>query len=167
MALARRGDASVLPRLRELLADRPDVWRRAGDLVAVAEQQWLTVAGGNDPLRVESLRRTMAELRAGLAETEPTPLVRMLVDQVVLVWLEVTYLQSLSAQTKGTSPEYDGLLLRRVESAQKRHAAAIQQLITVRALTANTPAVAPDQPLRVFDPKTEDRIVRRDLGLLQ
>ena len=43
---AKKGDASVLPRLRVLLAEFPDLARRYGDLAAQAEVAWAALAAG-------------------------------------------------------------------------------------------------------------------------
>ena len=43
---ANRGDAASLKRLRQVLDERPEIWRRAGDLASHVEQTWIRLAAG-------------------------------------------------------------------------------------------------------------------------
>lgn len=45
---AKQGDTSVLPRLRELLSQYPDLWKRYGDLAAQAVMAWANLAAGSE-----------------------------------------------------------------------------------------------------------------------
>ena len=42
---AQQGDASVVPQLRELLEQRPELWQRLGDVAGHVEEALLTLAG--------------------------------------------------------------------------------------------------------------------------
>ena len=64
---AKLGDASVLPRLRELLSQYPELWRRYGDLAAQAEAGWASLA-----LR----SRWGGHTGAGVARRDTTPALR-------------------------------------------------------------------------------------------
>src|SRR5262245_41680555 len=134
-ALAKRaqaGDAAALLRLRELLDAHPEVWRQVGDLAALAERAWLAVLAGNNPLTVEAMGRSVAAMKAELLGERPTPVERLLVEQVIARWMEVKYCEATSADPGRRSPEPPGLALTRLESAQKRHLGAIKALADVR-----------------------------------
>lgn len=151
---AKRGDPAALPRIREILDRHPEIWQRVGNVTTMAEQAWLAVLAAGNPLAVESLTRTVAEMRAELAGGPNTRLERMLVDQIILVWLEFSYVQAISANSGGDLAEQNGLL-KRVESAQRRHASAVKLLTTVRSLmpAATAPVTTgPARTLRIYDP---------------
>jgi hypothetical protein len=64
---ARRGEAAALPRLRALLDEHPEVWRRAGDLAAHVQAAWTDLLVGADPVGRESIQRRAEQLRRSLA----------------------------------------------------------------------------------------------------
>jgi hypothetical protein len=136
-ALVRRaqaGDPGALPRIREVLEDHPEVWQHVGDLAALVEQAWIAVLAADHPLAAEAMRRTVMEMKADLAGEHPTRLERMLVDQVVACFLEVKYLEGVSAEPGRGSLGQAAFRLRRLESSQKRYLSAIKMLTTVRTL---------------------------------
>jgi hypothetical protein len=90
---AQKGDATVLPMIREILDTRPEIWRHYGNLSVIAEQAWISVVAGKDPAVAESIRRTVQEMRAELAGENPPRLERMLVDEVLACWMETSILR--------------------------------------------------------------------------
>ncbi len=134
VAQAQAGDASVLPRIQQILDEHPEVWRHCGDVSGLAENAWLAALSAGNPLVVESRKRTLAEMRADLLGEEPTRLVRMLVDHIIVCWLEVQYVETMSADTshRGLNQKAEGL--KWLESSQKRYFSAIQTLMGVRAM---------------------------------
>ena len=95
---AKKGDATVLPRLRELLAEYPTLWQRYGDLAAQAESAWVNLAAGTDLHLRESLLRQAEALREELAGPAPSPVERLLVERVVACWMQMAYFDALEAQ---------------------------------------------------------------------
>jgi hypothetical protein len=144
VARAHQGDPTVLPQLEQLLNDRPDLWRWAGDLAAHARESLLGLASGSSLLVRESIRRKMDELAAGLAESLDSPLERLLVERVVLCWVQV-HLADLDAiaQDQGAAPRA-AQARQRQTSAQKRYLQAIKVLAGVRRMLR--PAVRPVAP---------------------
>src|SRR5208283_4769473 len=131
---AEAGDATVLPRLRQLLDEHPEIWHHVGDVAGIVERAWIGLLAGDDALAVESMKRTIAEMRSDLAGEHPTRLERMMVDQVVACWLETKHVEAASALAKQGSPESANYRLKRLESAQRRYEGAIKTLTTVRTL---------------------------------
>jgi hypothetical protein len=142
---AQGGDPSALPRIRDILDHRPEVWQHVGDLAALAEHAWIALLAADHPVAVESMKRKVAEMKAELAGDDPTRIERLLVDQVVACWMEVSYLESVSADPGHSSLSQADFRLKRLESAQRRYLHAMQTLTTVRGLAlpgrAPTPAV--------------------------
>jgi hypothetical protein len=141
---AHRGDPAVLPQLQELLDGRPDLWGWAGDLAAHARESLLGLAAGNSLLVRESIRRKMDELAAGLAESIDSPVERLLIDRVVLCWVQV-HLADLDAVAldQGAAPRA-AHARQRQNAAQKRYVQAIKALAVVRRMLR--PAVRPVAP---------------------
>jgi hypothetical protein len=144
LARGHQGDVAVLPQLQELLDQRPDLWRWAGDLAAHARESLLGLAAGNSLLVRESIRRKMDELATGLAEPAASPLVQLLIDRVVLCWVQV-HLADLDAvaQDQGAAPRA-AHARQRQNAAQKRYVQAIKALAVVRRMLR--PAVRPVAP---------------------
>jgi hypothetical protein len=133
---AEQGDHTVLPVLRKLLDANPQAWQSWGDLAMQAEVAWVTLAAGPNLVLKESLTRKLAALRAELAGSTPTPLVRLLVDRVVITWVQVHHADAISAQAKERNLSLTQLdhLQKRQERAQRGHLAAIKALATVQRL---------------------------------
>jgi hypothetical protein len=119
LALAHRGDSAILPQLKELLDDRPDLWRWAGDLAAHARESLLGLASGNSLLVRESIRRKLDELAAGLGESAGSPLERLLVERIVLCWLQV-HLADLDAIAQDQSATPRATHARQRQNAAKK-----------------------------------------------
>ena len=140
---AQAGDASVLPQLRRFLDERPEVWRKLGDLAAHAREALLALAGGDSLVARESMARRLDELEGELAGPAPTPLERVLAQRVALTWAQ-THLADLDAlqNDRGATP-LAAHALKRQESAARRFAQAVRSLATVRRLlpTAQAPAL--------------------------
>jgi hypothetical protein len=136
---AQQGDA-VLPQLRELLDNRPELWRRLGDLVSHVEEALLDLAAGKSLLAKESIRRRMDELRAELSVPPPTPVEKLLIDRVVVTWAQchLADLDELQKMRSGKSPGSDAQ--RRASAAQNRYLAAVKQLTVVRKLIKPAPS---------------------------
>lgn len=147
---ANDGDESSIRWLREFLGRHPHVWQRLGDLANAAERAWIALIANGDALTVESVKLQLTHLKTQLVGATPSPIEKLLGDTVVATWLEVRHLESVSA-----SPHVGGgmlgqaaLLLKRLESAQRRHMNALKSLTQIRKLLPNRETV---QPLRIFD----------------
>lgn len=147
LKLANSGDQKAIQWLRKFLDDRPQVWGALGDLARVAEKAWIDLISNKDALAAESIRRQLSQLKTELIGESPSTIEKMLGDQVMATWLETRYLEATSANAKGASLTQSTMLLKRVESAQRRHLNAIRSLVQTRKLllTGNTNSV-----IRIF-----------------
>jgi hypothetical protein len=150
---AQQGDKTVLPDLKKLLDDRPELWREMGNLVAHAEEAVLTLAAGKNLLAREAIRRRMMEVKTELLGQGGSPLERLLVDRIAVTWLQ-TYLADIdlaAAQlnTNGATARARHAQ-QRLDGAHRRYLAAIKQLALVRKLLKPTPS-----PLDLARPVTE------------
>ena len=131
---AQAGDPSGLPRLREILDGHPELWKHMGDLSSLVETAWIAALAAGHPLAVESMKRTIAEMKRELAGVRPSAVDRMLADQVVACWMEVKCMEGMSADSERATLAQAGLTLKRLESAQKRYLSAIKTLHALRGI---------------------------------
>ena len=135
---ANRGDRSVLPEMRRLLDDSPELWQFLGDLGRHAKSAWINRASGEDLVRRETLMRSVAALEEELAGPNPSAIERVLAERVVVTWLEVHTLDPvLTERTEMTLAQAAFYDKRRVR-AHRRLLAAIRTLATVRRLVVPT-----------------------------
>jgi hypothetical protein len=156
---AQEGDATALPELRDVLENRPELWKQLGDLVAHCEEAILNLAAGKSLLAKESIRKRMDELRAEVSGPKPTPLEKLLVDRVVLCWAQM-HLGDLDAVQRAQAGQLHRVdVERRLTGLQARYLASIKQLAVVRKLVLPTPTTLDllRYPLNETDGKTNSR----------
>jgi hypothetical protein len=138
---ARRGDPAVLPRLRELLDERPEVWVVYGDIGAHARAAWIALIAGDDLALAESTARAADALRAEVAGPSPTPLESLLAERVVASHLQLAYAEFKAAECRDASVKQLAFAERRLMGAHRRHLQAIGALATLRRLCPPSPAL--------------------------
>ncbi len=127
--------------LDSLLGDFPMLWDIAGDIMAKAADKLISRMSNTYSIEA-SVRKGWQELPKQLAHPNDGPLERLLVQQVVLCWLQMGYIEyqynSLLPQGDTTLPSAN-FWERRLSAAQRRYLRAIETLARVRRL--NLPAV--------------------------
>lgn len=137
---AEQGDQSVVPEMKQLLDAHPEIWEHYGDLALHARESWRHLASASNPYMYEALGRKLDAMKAKIAGSSPTPLEELLVERIVICWLQVSYADTLAAQTNPTVPIHQSTLQKRQTSAQHRYLRAIQSLATVRKLLRISPS---------------------------
>jgi hypothetical protein len=139
---AAQGDESALPALRKALDDHPELAAKIGDLVKHAEDAVLRWAVGTCLTIREAVRRQTAELRARLMAEAQSELERLLVDRVVLSWLEVYTADVFHADRVGKSGATPAAQAAQkiLDRAHQRYLSAIRVLATVQKLARPSPA---------------------------
>jgi hypothetical protein len=131
---ANDGNAACLDGLREILDKNPAIWRRAGDVSALAERSWTDLLANGNKLAEESIRRRLAEFKRELAGDQAAPLESLLIDLVGVCWLATNQAEIAAAGPAGGSLQQAQFRLRRAESAQRRLLNAAKTLVMLRAL---------------------------------
>jgi hypothetical protein len=131
---AKKGDRSVLPRLWAVLDADPRLWQHYGDVALQAEAALVLLVGGENLLLAESLHRKLQAMKLELGGPSPSPVERLLVERVTATWLQVNFYESQMAQTKKATDRRWKFLERLQDAANRRHQAAIKELVTVRKL---------------------------------
>jgi len=131
---ASEGNAQCLAGLRAQLDNNPAIWRRVGDVGALAEKAWIELISSGNKLAEESIVRRQRELKADLAGPHAAPLEKLLIDLVGVTFLATCQAEHAAASPTGSNIQVAGYKLKRAESAQRRFSRAVRTLTLVRAL---------------------------------
>ncbi len=142
LAAADKGDAKAMARLRELAKTTfPNLWDAFGDLAETAEHHLVKMAVGEAAFQAEAVKKKLETMRREIAGPNPSPLERLLVERIVLCWVQVQY-QDARAGMMLQQPSYSISSLehrtREAERAERRYIQAIKALATVRRLALPT-----------------------------
>jgi len=137
----------MLPRLRELLREQPEIWEHIGDLAGKSRRAWIELAGGPDDVLKESLAIYADERVRDIAGDSPTPLEQLLAERIVAHQLRVLYLEA----TEALNPQIEGkplgdFRLKKQEIADRQLARAVKLLANVRSLLSRTVAIEVKMP---------------------
>ena len=137
--LVKRGHRELLPRLRELLRQSPDLFRRIGDLGLQAQQAWADMIAGPDHLLRESFLLFAEEMKESLVGPKATRLEKVAAERIVAAWMEVEYFRMWRVQHPDAEGTKVGELHRkRFEEADRRLERALTSLATIRKLLPRT-----------------------------
>ena len=125
------GDRTVLPALRELLTTRPELWRHLRTLGMQVEHAWIQVLAGTDLVSQEVLAQQLQMLKVELGGPSPTPLEQILVERIVVCWLQMQQADLWAARHV---TQHDTWSEQRQDRAQGRLLAAVKALAQVRKL---------------------------------
>ena len=133
---ARGGDSSVVPRLRAILTERPQLYHHYGNLAKQAEAAWVALAAGPDLFLKECLLHQTEDMRNGLIRPSSPPLESLLVERVVATWLQLQYFAAMEAQVhvKGEGVKLLQFYSKRQASAQKLYESSLAALLTFQKL---------------------------------
>lgn len=152
IAKANGGCKESLDWLRDFLEGNPQVWQHIGNLARTAEKAWISLAANGDQLGMEAIRRDLARLKADVLGESTSVMEEMITETILATWLELHHLRGVDANPTGRNASQTSILLKRLESAQRRHFAAIKQLAMIRKLLPEKSGL-PD--LRVFSTEQE------------
>lgn len=125
--------------LRQMLAECPKLWRVAGHMATLVSEA--RINGWNTSALVkESVKHGMEVLRADLGFAQAPPLEQMLIEHVVLCWVNLHMVELVHNDRLTASHTIEAGLYwdRRLSTAQRRYTRAVESLTKVRALTAAT-----------------------------
>jgi hypothetical protein len=141
----------VIARLRHLVDAPSEVWHHLADLAARVERSWLDLLSAEHPFLAKALKGMAQEMKTDLLGDHPTPLERLLVDQVVCCWLEVHHAEAEAERLPSGSAKPAGFRRRHLKAAQRRFQAAVKALRDLRTLVP-TESVQRPAP-RLYEPE--------------
>jgi hypothetical protein len=134
--IGESGDKGVLSRVRHLLDRHEEITDHFGDAAKVATELWLKLYVGDNPVMAESTRRKLVLLRASIAGPVPTPLETLMVEQILIAWLQTHATEALHAQAclEKASDAVVRERQRQTEASRRLYAVSIKQLAELRKL---------------------------------
>ena len=155
--LARRGRKNILPKLRQVLDEHPELWQHFGNLALQSQESWIGLIAGKDLYLAETLRRHLDAMRTELAGPNPSPLDRLLIDRILACHVQALYFDAMET----TDPTADNMRVARYrmdrrDQAHKHFLSAVKMLATVRNLVARTQTIQVQlvNPPMVYSPPT-------------
>ena len=129
---AESGDQDALRALEDALAEFPVLARTVAGRTEVS---LVENYAGRSPAAKEAVRRQLETIRKELSGSHPSPLERLLVERVVLTWLQVQSFETHYARKlRNLDLKQCEHYQRRIDRAHKRHLSAIRALAQVRKL---------------------------------
>lgn len=95
---AQQGDTTILPLIRTLLDQVPELWENSHVLAHQVERSWTTALSGHDLMSQEIIAREVEGLRSQLLGPQPTPLEKLLVDRICVCWLALQHTELHAAR---------------------------------------------------------------------
>jgi hypothetical protein len=137
----------ALQELRVLLREFPQAWKFAGDLHTELRNDMLESFRGA-PSVIESVKVGFQRMEESLRQPTDGPLEAMLVDQVMICWLDDQIVRSRYARKAESiqSIEVMDLWQRKLTATQQRYLRAVESLARVRRLMRFTVQVNIAQP---------------------
>ena len=138
-----QGDQEVLPMIRQVLDQCPELWQEAGNHVSRAENTWLQAMAGNDLITQEILSRQHNTIKTELLAATSTPVERLLVETLGvhrLQFMDASCRVARNVNQSGYVADYQEKRLanasRQLEQAGKS-LAQIQRLLRPKAPVIN------------------------------
>jgi hypothetical protein len=134
---AATGEKEAVALTGKILDATPALAMELGDLERNAEKALLAaMTAKDDELARDVFARRLALMRNDLAGASPTPLERLLVNRVVMCWLQLQHADSTvaKAETQNITLTQGAYHRDRQDRAHKRYLSAIKTLAQVRRL---------------------------------
>lgn len=135
-----RPDPKDVETLELLLEERPGLWRLVGDLARNVSEVLIQNMKPSEALAA-GVRRGLKELKKDLEYPEAPMLEKLLIEQVLVCWVEFHHTQwrhSQIAQSQSATP-IAAYWEKRLSASQRRYLRAIETLARVRKLTSRGP----------------------------
>lgn len=149
---ANAGDQKALSILRIYLDRQPQIWNEIGDIAKIAEKAWITLIANGNTLAQESLKKKLVAFKQEILGDSTHIFDQMLADVIRATWLEMHYLMSVDADATNRTTGQSTLMMKRLESAQRRHTSAIKQYCQIKKLL---PSENRQPDLRIFKPRQD------------
>jgi len=134
MKRAEEGDRSVLPQVRQMLDEAPDIAEELGNLDRLARAALLNLVAQENLLLQEAMTRRLDRMVAEIAGPDSSPLEGLLAEQIALCWQQLRFAETRRAQIQGCSLDHASHYERCISRAQSRYLQAIKTLAQIRKL---------------------------------
>ena len=128
------GNYEALLELRSLLNQDRETWRPFGDLTEHVKRAFLALIAKDNVILRESLEIRARELAVQLRGDDGSPIKNLLIDAVVLSWIDYHYCLSISSESSPKVTQADRLE-KRVARAQQRYLDTLDALARFNGLS--------------------------------
>lgn len=138
---AETGDGEAFLELRTLMRADPATWRTFGDLTEHVKRAFLGLMVQGNVVARESLAIQLDELTRELQHGHQSYIRKLVIDQILILWLDVHYQQTVAAEPRDGKTDID-FLDRRLAKVRKRYFAALESLSKMDRILGLTPSAA-------------------------
>jgi hypothetical protein len=132
---ADKGDDKVVPAIREILDETPDLAWGLRNIGKMAERLLIKEMTGDDLLAKEMMEHQLESMRSEIAGQDSSPLELLLVERIVATWLQVQLFESLYATNLGKHTLAQGnYYQKRLDRTHRNHLSAIRTLAQIRKM---------------------------------
>ena len=130
-----KGDEESLRSLRQLLATHAELGK-AFELAQMVEEDWLNRMFGEKGFTARAFADAeMDRMRRDIGRADANGLERLLIERIIVCWLQLHYLESNCARDMGDRTwAAEAWCQKRLDRAHKRYLSAIKTLAQVRRL---------------------------------
>jgi hypothetical protein len=139
MQRAKAGNESAASHLRAMLEDFPVLCRDTRDLMEQTQDGWLKLLTGSDLSQRVMIEHQLQSLRKELGGFNVSVAERLLIDRILICWLQLAYADRLLLEAQNGSTRVPKEQARRQAAAAKQYATAIKQLAQVKRLERSSP----------------------------
>jgi hypothetical protein len=131
---AQKGNQQAYEAVAVHLDLHPELWERIGDRAHRAQITWIETTAQGDLVSAEGIRRRMTTLRDELNGANASPVERLLVERILLCWLQVHHAEQQYAGLlqESHSTQRGDYFQKRIDRAHYRFLAAVRTLAVVR-----------------------------------
>ena len=132
---ADKGDDKVVPAIREILDETPDLAWDLRNIGKMSERLLIKEMTGDDLLAKEMMEHQLESMRSEIAGQDSSPLELLLVERIVATWLQVQLFESLYATNLGKHTLAQGnYYQKRLDRTHRNHLSAIRTLAQIRKM---------------------------------
>ena len=132
---AEKGDDKVVPAIREILDETPDLAWRSRNIGKMAERLLINELTGEDLLAKQMMEHQLELMRSEIVGEHPSPLELLLAERIVATWLQVQLFESLYATNLGKHTLAQGnYYQKRLDRTHRNHLSAIRTLAQIRKM---------------------------------
>ncbi len=135
--------AEDIAELRRFFDDDPELWSTTGNMARRTLDHLLRTYYSQSAYLRECVSRRVKEMREQLGYSESPPLEQILIEQILVCWVNLYVLEINSATKLCESHSTEAGLYwdKRLTGAQRRFRRASESLARIRKLSRNTPAL--------------------------
>lgn len=137
---ANDGDENALAIVRQQISGPRGQYivDNCGNLARQAEESLIRAMVGDQKAFCLAIKEKVYQMRVSLGGPSPSPLESILVDRVIVTWLQVQHADLIAIQTVDCSISKGNYLQKRQGNAHRMHMSAIKTLATVRKMQLPT-----------------------------